>query len=112
MKKFYKELLEELISSGELSPVSREKVWERFERLYGKETGKRKRLELELNSLKKTQESWNAYTPVSKELLNRQKMCWTLFCMRSGKKSKSRPINFMKPSMQNNRKMKIFIYAI
>ena len=69
MKKFYKELLEELISSGELSPVSREKVWERFERLYGKETGKRKRLELELNSLKKTQESWNAYTPVSKELL-------------------------------------------
>lgn len=42
MKKFYKELLEELISSGELSPVSREKVWERFERLYGKETGKRK----------------------------------------------------------------------
>ena len=31
MKKFYKELLEELISSGELSPVSREKVWERFE---------------------------------------------------------------------------------
>ena len=25
MKKFYKELLEELISSGELSPVSREK---------------------------------------------------------------------------------------
>ena len=69
MKKFYKELLEELISSGELSPVSREKVWERFERLYGKETGKRKRLELELNSLKKTQESWNTYTPVSKELL-------------------------------------------
>ena len=64
MKKFYKELLEELISSGELSPVSREKVWERFERLYGKETGKRKRLELELNSLKKT-----------KSCSNRQKMC-------------------------------------
>lgn len=33
---FYKELLEELTSIGELSPVSREKVWERFERLYGK----------------------------------------------------------------------------
>ena len=50
MKKFYKELLEELISSGELSPVSREQVWERFVRLDGKETGKSERLDVELNS--------------------------------------------------------------
>ena len=69
MKKFYKELVEELKNSGELSPTSRKKVWDKFESIYGDETGRRKRLELELNALKKIQESWETCTPISKELM-------------------------------------------
>ena len=43
MKKFYKELVEELKNSGELSPTSRKKVWDKFESIYGEEEGKKKR---------------------------------------------------------------------
>ncbi len=69
MKKFYEELIREIESSGELSPISRKKVWDKFESTYGEAAGKKKRQELELNALKKIQESWETYTPISKELM-------------------------------------------
>ena len=69
MKKFYEGLFKEIERNGELERTSREKIWDKFESIYGEEEGKKKRQELELNSLKKVQESWKIYTPIPKVLM-------------------------------------------
>ncbi len=69
MKKFYEGLFKEIERNGELERISREKIWDKFENIYGEEEGKKKRQELELNSLKKVQESWKIYTPIPKVLM-------------------------------------------
>ena len=69
MKKFYEGLFKEIERNGELERISREKIWDKFENIYGEEEGKKKRQQLELNSLKKVQESWKIYTPIPKVLM-------------------------------------------
>lgn len=68
MKTFYKELINEIEKNGELSPVSRKKIWDRLEEVYGIVGGKDKRKVLNLKSLKKVQESWEIYSPISSTL--------------------------------------------
>ncbi len=115
MKKFYKELVEELKNSGELSPTSRKKVWDKFESIYGEETGRRKRLELELNALKKIQESWETCTPISKELMKQTEDVLAAFLHERQEEIEKKIMEFYKECETEIKKEKeenIYIYYL
>lgn len=73
MEKFWKNLMTEIEHTGELKPISRERIWKCLESNPFSASGTNLYRELEKKCLRKVENSWQDYFPIPTELMDKSK---------------------------------------